>query len=407
LATLHHEQENQEFAQMEKNKNHSKWRCRSRSILSAALVVLLAFSAGSLQAQIDLSQKLKFNGDFRLRFESTTKQEPGATPDILDPRYREVVRFRAGLSSRINENINFGVRLATGSPDDPNTADVTLGNFVDDLAVSLDRVYLELKHQGLTLSGGKIANPFLRTDLVWDGDVNPQGVAASYAVTGSGKFTPKFTGMYAIIDEQTTNPDSYMWGGQVQFSMQPDPDWSLTLAGGVYDYTIKSLTNADAGDTRSNNLTTVSTTTASAVTTYLSDFNLLDAIAIIEYRGAGQRTPVRFSGNFVKNNGAAVDDDMGFMFDLFVGRASQRKDLRFRYGYAKLETDAVLAAFSNDNTTLASNYQQHTVTIDYVALDNTTLNLTWYLFRRNKVETGSGIDNDFISRLRLNAVVKF
>ena len=46
-----------------------------------------------------------------------------------------------------------------------------------------------------------------------------------------------------------------------------------------------------------------------------------------------------------------------------------------------------------------------TLTIDYVVLRHTTLNLTWYLYRRNKlVENDS---NEFVSRIRLNAVVNF
>jgi hypothetical protein len=132
---------------------------------------------------------------------------------------------------------------------------------------------------------------------------------------------------------------------------------------------------------------------------------LLDAIAIIEYRGLGERYPIRFVGDYVKNLGAEVNEDQGFMLDLFIGRASKKNDLRFQYGYAQTETDAVLAAFSNDNTTIATNYIQHTLAIDYVVLGNTTLNLTWYL-HKDKLHVGSG-SNDFLSRLRLNAVVKF
>jgi hypothetical protein len=160
-----------------------------------------------------------------------------------------------------------------------------------------------------------------------------------------------------------------------------------------------SLSNADAGDTRSNNIT-------SDGAAYISDFDLFDAIATVEYRGFSERYPIRFVGDYVKNLGAAGSDDSGFMLDLFVGRASEKHDLRFRYGYSETETDAVLAAFSNDNTTIATNYKQHTVTIDYVAVENTTLNLTWYLHRKNQLLSPDD-SNDYVSRLRLNVVVKF
>lgn len=371
--------------------------------LPLLLFVLMAF-APQVQGQTDPAFGLNFSGDFRLRYENTTNQILGTPlPGNEDARNREVVRFRAGITKKINELFNFGARLATGSSDDPNTTDVTLGNFVDDLEFSLDRLYLELKHKNLFLTGGKFGNPFRRTDIVWDGDVNPQGVAGSYTFSGSGQITSKFTGIYSIVDEQTLAPDSYMWGGQMELSIHPVQDWSVTLAGAYYDYTIKSLANAGIGDTRSNLLT-------SDGTAYISDFDLLDAIAIVEYRGFGERTPIRFVADFVKNLSTVAEadgEDQGFTLDLYIGRASKKHDRRFRYGYSRVETDAVFAAFSNDNTTIPTNYEQHTVTIDYVALENMTLNLTWYLYRRNELFFAPpGADNEFVSRLRLNVMVK-
>lgn len=366
-------------------------RChRPFSVLLATLVFFVA--ASYAQEKSDLLSDIKFYSDFRLRYENTTNR------DNMDARNREVVRFRAGLTKKISELFNFGARLATGSSDDPNTADVTLGNFVNDLEISLDRLYLELNHQHFFLTGGKFGNPFLRTDLVWDGDVNPQGVAGSYTSSGSKKVISKLTSIYSIIDEQSIAPDSYMVGGQIEFSIHPAPDLSLTLAGAYYDYTIRSLRNADAGDTRSNYLTPDGTA-------YISDFDLFDAIVMVEYRGLGERYPIRFVGDYVKNLGAEVGEDEGFSLDLYIGRSSEKKDARFRYGYSEAETDAVLAAFSNDNITIPTNYKQHTLTIDYCIYSNMTLNLTWYLYK-NKLATDPD-NNDYISRLRLNAVVKF
>ena len=89
------------------------------------------------------------------------------------------------------------------------------------------------------------------------------------------------------------------------------------------------------------------------------------------------------------------------MIDLHFGRASQPSDTRFRWGYALMERDAVLAAVSNDNTTLPTNYRQHTVAIDWVAAPNTTINATWYLYRRNVLEAATDTDQ-WVSRIRLN-----
>lgn len=371
-------------------------RCRSLSGIMLGTLALFVAEA-SVQAQTD---PLTFAGDFRVRHEITTRQEPGSAPEVLsETRNREVVRFRFGINRKINGLFNFGARLATGSPDDPNTTDITMGDFFNDLTISLDRAYMEMRYKNLFVTGGKFANPFLTTELVWDGDVNLQGFGASYTLAGIGKITPRLTGVYSIIDEQTIRDDSYLKGGALEFGISASPSLSLKLGGGYYDYTINSLVNAGSGDILSNRLN-------ADRTGYLSDFNLIDVIATIDHQGLSKRFPFRFAGNYVKNNGAD-DKNTGFGFDLFLGQASKKRDLRFQYGYAQTETDAVLAAFAHDNTTLATNYDQHTLAVDYVVVDNTVLNVTWYYFRTHEVPAGSSIYSDFYSRIRLNALVKF
>jgi hypothetical protein len=374
-------------------------RCWNRPFCILLTSWAVFVTASPLQGQSDQQPAIKFGGDFRLRFENTKGGESGSP--LFQDRSREVVRFRAGITAQINGLLNFGVRIATGSADDPNTADVTLGSFVDDLEVNLDRLYLELKYRNFSLVGGKFANPFLtRTDLVWDDDVNPQGVSGSFTFRESGKIVPKLVGMFSVVDEQpgTILPDSIKWGGQLQLAIQPRPDFNITLAGAYYDYQVKCLANADAGDTRSNWLN-------ADETGYLSDFDLADVITTLEYQGFGERYPLRFVGNYVKNFGAKNGEDEGFSLDLYIGGVSKKKDARYRYGYSEAETDAVLAAFSHDNTTIPTNYNQHTLTFDYVVLDNTMLNVTLYLYK-NKVAPDPE-KNDNIARLRLNVMVKF
>ena len=342
----------------------------------------------------EIMDRLSMSADLRIRYEYTDNQ-----PE-LKARHRQVLRGRLSAAYRVNKLLTAGARLATGSADDPNTTDVTVGSFADDFDFNLTRLYLNLEHRDLFLTAGKFANPFMRTDLVWDGDVNPQGVAGSYTFREFENITPKLTAIYFIVDHQPNGPDSHMLGGQASVKIGDSGPWSVTLAGSYYDYDIRSMANADAGDWRDNNLNPDGT--------YLSDFDLFDALAVVEYRGFGERYPVKLVGDYVKNFGAAVDEDEGFSVDLFVGKASKKGDFRVRYGYSLAETDSVLAAFSHDNTTYATNYRQHTMSADYVILNNTFLNLTWYLYRRDKLGMTPGTDDDdYVSRLRVNAVVKF
>ena len=98
--------------------------------------------------------------------------------------------------------------------------------------------------------------------------------------------------------------------------------------------------------------------------------------------------------------------DTGFGIDLIAGRASRAGDWRFTYGYAQAETDAVLAAFSHDNTNLATNYLQHTLAADFMPQANLTLNATYYRYRQKDLLEGFGFP-DWQNRLRFNLMVGF
>src|SRR3546814_18442064 len=86
------------------------------------------------------------------------------------------VRCRLGATWAASDRITVGARLATGDADNPNSSDVQLSDWLDDLDVSLDMAYLRYDFDRLSLYGGKMPQPFARTDLVWDGDVNPAGI---------------------------------------------------------------------------------------------------------------------------------------------------------------------------------------------------------------------------------------
>lgn len=340
-----------------------------------------------------LASRLDFSGDVRLRYEANQGDADARN------RHRGVVRARLRASYAINDTFTAGAQLSTGDDDDPNTADVTLSNFDDDLTVSLDQLYLRAKFDALTLTGGKIPQPFKRTDLVWDGDVSPQGLSAAYAINLPGGAVAKATGLYFQIDESTLAADTSMLGGQLEFATGDGP-FGAGLAVGYYDYRLRHLGGADAGDFRSNLLRPDGS--------YLSDFDLLDVIATARFSGLSERSPITLVWNYVHNFGAAVDADTGFSGEISVGRASAPGDWKFGYGYAQTEVDAVFAAFSNDNLGIATNYRLHTIGIDYVPMPHTGLNLTWYRYRPlDPLYAGPNDPNDWLNRIRLNLMVDF
>jgi Putative porin len=341
---------------------------------------------------------LNVAGDTRLRFESNTGQRRSPNP------YRSVLRGRLRANYRISSRLTIGSQLATGDPDDPNSTDVTLSNFYDDLQVSLDQAYVHADFGALQVDAGKFGNPFSRTDLVWDGDVSPQGLAAIYekSLGADRGATLRLVALYSPVDEQATGPDSNLYGVQAKLGRAfSDRRWEFDFSAGYYDYDLGSLTGGDAGDYRNNLLD-------AAGRRYQSDFDLLDVIAGATWLGLGEAWPLGLRVDLIRNLGAATSADNGVGVDVTLGRASTTGHWRFGVGYARVETDAVLAAFSHDNTGLGTNYRQHTLSIDYSLGSHSALNATWYRYRQLEATNADvPLPADWVNRIRLNYSITF
>jgi len=363
-------------------------RAVRHAFAAAALCTIPALSA---LADETAASHLSVSGDFRVRGQEDTA--PDDTPD----RSSAQVRARLGATYTVNDMVTVGARLATGDPDDPNSSDVQLSNFDDDLQVALDLAYVQLNLGDVKLVAGKIPQPFTRTDLVWDSDVNPQGFSAAYKHQLGSSSAFRATGLFFVLDEQATAADSTMTGAQLGFDSTLSSSLKYDVSAAYYDYKLGSVAGGDAGDFRSN--------LRNPDGSYLSDFNLVDVVLGMTWSGAGERWPVRVVGDFVRNLGAETSDDEGYGLDVTVGRASKQGDWRVTYGYSVAQTDAVLAAFSHDNIGLATDYDLHALTFDYVPFPKTQLSAIWYHYEsRGAIDT---VADGWFDRVRLYFLVNF
>lgn len=157
----------------------------------------------------DWVSRISFDGDIRLRDESryysgTNSNEivdfarlndrgpydvnpnsNSSLPPLLNTREdRENLfrlRARLGMKAVISPEWTAGIRIGTGSDNNPVSTTQTLGGGFGKKDIWLDQGYLTWKPSDeLTLTGGRIANPFFSTDLLYSGDLNFDGVAAIF-----------------------------------------------------------------------------------------------------------------------------------------------------------------------------------------------------------------------------------
>jgi hypothetical protein len=313
-------------------------------------------------------------------------------------RSRSAVRARLRAAYKIDDHFAVGTQIATGDPDDPNSTDVTLGSFVDDFQVALDQAWIRYTNGGLTAYAGKFPQQFQRTDMLWDSDVSPQGVAAAYGAD-IGKARIDARGLWFVIDEAAVARDSDMLGGQLALSAPLGPDVKAGLTGSYYHYRLGSVAGADAGDFRGNLL---------SGGRYVSDFHLVEAIGTLGWSGPSERWPLAFTADYVKNMGAAVPGDTAFNLELAAGRVAKPGDIRLTYNYSEVEVDSVLAAFSHDNIDLSTNYKLHGLGLAYVPAPHLQLDLLWYHYRPLDPAYAGGLSpTDWLDRIRLAFMVSF
>lgn len=363
----------------------------SRAVEAKLRALEARAGASPVESPASAPPRLAVSGDMRLRSQ-------GDYADDARDRESAQIRGRLGATYKVNETFTLGARLVTGDPDDPNSSDVQLSNFDDDLQFALDQAYVQVNLRDLKLYGGKIPQPFVRTDLVWDGDVNPQGVSAVYKRSLGNGAALRASGLYFIVDEDAAAADSTMTGAQLGYDFAASDRLKLDLSLAYYDYTLGSVVGGDAGDFRSN--------LRNPDGSYQSDFDLGDAIVGVTWTGLGDRWPLRAVADYVHNFGAIDSRDTAYGLDLSIGRASQARDWRVTYGYSVAEQESVLAAFSHDNIALATDYRLHALTFDYVPMPRTLVSAIWYHYKPHE-PLGAAAVADWVERIRIAFTVSF
>ncbi|MDO9195873.1 putative porin, partial [Rhodoferax sp.] len=234
---------------------------------------------GDANAVPEWVDRLKWEGDFRIGYQGDRFSKNNApefyhqvqgqnVSNTLEDRNRFRVRARLGLNAKITPEISAGLRLATGSLTDPVSANQTLGQYGNKSNFSLDRAYLKAHSEEtmpwMTLSAGRIPNPWFSTDLVWDDDLNFEGAALHMQPSGQSSKTwrPFATlGAFSLQElEQSTSAKAnskWLLGAQIGVEWVPDIQTRAKLGLAYYDYrNISGIRNPSLNDVQFNGTAT-------------------------------------------------------------------------------------------------------------------------------------------------------
>ena len=160
------------------------------------------------------------------------------TGNTTKNRERFRLRARLGLLAKVSDSWSGGIRLATGSATDRVSTNQTLGQDWNRYTMLVDRAFLKYDPvEWLTISGGRMPNPWFSTDLVWDEDLNFEGMAASWKpVFDNGSIKPFLTVGAFPIKEENPPASSGRWMHGVQAGTQWDANPNTRLKVGLAWY---------------------------------------------------------------------------------------------------------------------------------------------------------------------------
>ncbi|MBI5213568.1 MAG: putative porin, partial [Nitrospirae bacterium] len=139
------------------------------------------------------TQRIKWGGDVRFRTQGDWGKPTGttATDVIKHQRIRERVRGRFYMEGKINDFMYGGVRFAGGGTSARSTND-TLDDYFTKDTVMFDQYYIRaeapseiIRDYGQYFSDaklwlGRFPIPYEYSELVWDSDINLNGIAFQY-----------------------------------------------------------------------------------------------------------------------------------------------------------------------------------------------------------------------------------
>ncbi len=147
--------------------------------------------AGKLKLSTPITE-LELYGDARVRYEIRNGNSGPPSTLVTNPndalqRNRARYRLRLGLRGTLVDDWFFGLRLETSAS--PRSTNVTFGDDSGPFGKTSDGAFIGQAYVGykgirdVTLTAGRMPNPFVTTSMVWDGDINPEGLAQQYKHT--------------------------------------------------------------------------------------------------------------------------------------------------------------------------------------------------------------------------------
>lgn len=341
-------------------------------------------SAKTESAAASWTDKIKWKGDFRYRYE-------GFDIEGKPNRDRNRIRARAAMIAKVTPTVTAGFGLASGSQD-PVSTNQTLGDGGSSKGIVLDLAYVDWSGLANThVIGGKFSNFLHKSSLIWDGDWRPEGGGFKFA--NGNVFV---NGIGTWIESDKKKDQLLAWGLQGGVKVPLGDAMKLTAGASYYQ-----LDTQGSGTFHGGGTDFFGNSYDPATNTYLYDYRLFELFTDLNF-DLGNR-PVKIYGDYVKNQDADKYDT-GYQFGFQYGKAANKGQWQVGYVYEKLEADAVFGLLTDsDFGGGGTDSKGHIFKASYALAKHANFDLTYFI-NKSGIRSGNSID---FKRLQVDLAFKY
>lgn len=412
---------------------------------------------------------LRIGGDMRGRYDLISAEEATFTD-----RSRFRYRIRPFIIATIKDDFEVGLRLTSAEQAGGNNAlggDPISGNVTESGNGSKKFIYIDQAYGkwnainsslwNASFTVGKMENPFVLSDMVFDPDYTPEGFAQQFGFNAGEAHQLKLNlGEFSIQEVANSSADSFMLGAQIRV----ESTWNKRIATsiGLSGLTLTSKQNLNEPQATG---TTLDTTVTPNVLRNTATANTLGTTTVPNVNGGNTRVwpsgalvydynpfvvdaaftytldraplynaafPIRLAADYMQNP-AAPGANEGYSVGITFGKSGKKGlwDLGYRYKYLEGDAwyeevvDSDFGGLRRSGTAAGraaylpgTNVKGHIFKLNYSPYDSVTIGVTYFLaqlidFNQNRLEVPPPGLNNFVpehpevSRLQVDVVWKF
>lgn len=340
-------------------------------------------SVKKMSDKLKWAEKIKLKGDLRLR-----RQYSESDPEVGDKSSRERYRYRLrlGAEGEVTDKVKVGLGLASGG-DDPRSTNETLDDTFETKDIRLDYAFAEWKATDwLDVVGGKFKrkkylwNP---TDLLWDGDINPEGVSAHLHSKNSFGTAYANAGHWILDEFRGVSDDPTLTYAQIGHKFKSG-NFFGNVAGTYYSFDGYDIANDDntgssgeLGEHSSGGNTIVTVGTEDRYAFDYDSLGLSAELGVKDVIMPGKIIAV--FGDYIKNDDSDEDTGRAIGFKFGDKKVKSAGTWQFKYINADLEGDAFPDIFpDSDRLGGQTGVKSNEFVFKYAIAKNIILALDYY-----------------------------